>query len=97
MEIANHQADLLIGGKSDIAVTQAAVNSGLLTVDGPSALHIPADALDANGHVQDNAAFRAWYSEHQDEVPSPNSDQHYRPLTFEGYVNRLKQGIAQHS
>lgn len=97
MQVANHQADLLIGGKADIAVVQAAVDSGMLTVGDPGHDHLAPGILDANGHVQDNATFRSWYSEHQKIVVAPTNDPHLQNLSLEDYVSRMTRAMNQHS
>jgi hypothetical protein len=97
MAVANHQADLLIGGQADISVVQAAVDSGKLTV-GTGTDQIPPGILDGSGHVQDDPQFRAWFgSSGQNLIVAPTNDPHLKSLSLEDYVNRMKGAMAGHS
>jgi hypothetical protein len=97
MAVANHQADLLIGGQADISVVQAAYDSGLLKVGDPNSDQLAPGIVDANGHVQDNATFRAWFSDHQKDIVAPTGDPHLADMSLENYVDRMKKAMAQHS
>ena len=97
MQVANHQADLLIGGQADISVVQAAVDGGLLKT-GSGADEIPVGIVDSAGHVEDSPQFRAWFNSNgQNIIVSPTGDPHRQGLSLEAYVNRMKQAMAQHS
>jgi hypothetical protein len=97
MGVANHQADLLISRQLNLSVVQAAVDSGKLTVGDPNHDHLPPGILDSNGHVQDNATFRAWWSDHSQDVPAPTGDPHLQSKSLQYYVDEMQHAMQAHS
>jgi hypothetical protein len=97
MQVANHQADLLISRQANLSVVQAAVDSGKLTVGDPNQDHLPPGILDAGGHVQDNATFRAWWSDHSQSIPAPTNDPHLQGRSLQDYVRQMQDAMNGHS
>ena len=97
MQVANHQADLLISRQANLSVVQAAVDSGKLTVGDPNSDHLPPGILDSNGHIQDNATFRAWWSDHSRDIPAPTNDPHLQSMSLQQYVDAMQNAMNGHS